>query len=95
MYFICEKCGCLDLTTKDNNFYTVSYGLKSYKDEYYNTHLCCTECTPNKYRDNIWSLSGHWHNDFPKVKWCDLDPNVLYELEKENQIYNIDSIRKK
>ena len=48
--FICEKCGRLDNSANNNNFWIsrsnkiLKEPLVTYKDEYFNTHSCCALC---------------------------------------------------
>lgn len=52
--FICEKCGHLDNSANNNNYwltsmnkYNASIGKKIeklFKEEYYDTHRCCANC---------------------------------------------------
>ncbi len=88
MYFICEKCGAIDDSKRENNFINVLYNFENYSEEYYNKHFCCTECSPRKYKDGVWTLSGSWHNYFKKKYYYELDYDVFKNLVENGQIYN-------
>ncbi len=94
MLFVCEKCGAIDDSARENNFTNVTYGFENYEDDYFNKHICCTECCPAKYKDGVWTLSGKWHDYFPKKYIWEINPEVINQLIKENKIY-IKSLKNK
>lgn len=95
--FICEKCGKLDNTACNNNYwhaqmnqYLKSVGKAidiSYEPEfeYFETHVCCSDCCNGiTYADG----SGVIHStdfDIPdKDHWTQIGKEKLLEWEKRN-----------
>lgn len=88
--FICEKCGCIDNSALDNNYWTAYCNKlrlskdeeveKSYDDEYFDTHVCCSECCAGvKFYDGSGVLSKGWHGKFEKEHWsvCGTKEEIL------------------
>lgn len=71
--FICEKCGRLDNSANDNNFWQ-SQGNKGlekegkpylleFEDPYFNTHSCCSLCCKGI---NYLNSTGHFNGGNPE-----------------------------
>ena len=90
--FICEKCGYIDNTACGGNYWEVVTNRKHYKEEYYNTHIVCSECCPTHFKSGaINEDGGKWEKHFPKVHWSKRGTKEeLIKLckEKEGNIIN-------
>ena len=93
--FICEKCGKLDNTALNNNYwhahlnqYLESVGRKidiAYKPEflYFENHVCCSDCCDGIiYKDNSGKIQiGDW-DIRDKEHWTKYGKETLLEWEK-------------
>lgn len=96
--FICEKCGCIDNTACDNNYWIVignrdakKRGVKPFitlakEFEYYNEHICCSDCCKGvAFDDHSGVISKGWHNYFEKEHWSKLGKDKILVLEAKDQ----------
>lgn len=99
--FICMKCGCIDNTAMNNNYWVAqSNRLKietgeelfvEFADEYYNTHECCSACCKDlRYDDGTFMQTQGWHGYFPQKFWEDYgrDKLLMMELQKQGDMVN-------
>lgn len=94
--FICEKCGKLDNTACNNNYYIAlinrhrkSEGEKciSFKDgfEYFETHFCCSDCCDGlAFKDGSGTMKKSDRDIKDKVHWTKYGKETLFEWEKRN-----------
>lgn len=99
--FICEKCGCIDNSALENNYWLANLyiGLLerkklddfsiSFSEEYqfYNDHYCCSECCKNiPFNDGSGVINNKgWHNRFPKKHWSEYGKEYIMNYYKENK----------
>lgn len=95
--FICEKCGKLDNTACNNNYwharmnkYRQSEGKtidRCYKPkfEYFETHVCCSDCCEGvTYNDDSGVLQKGDIDIQDKNHWTEFGKDKLLEWEKRN-----------
>jgi len=52
------------------NYWQVVCKHNHYKEEYYNTHIVCSECCPTHYKSGeVNKDGGKWEKHFPKEHW--------------------------
>lgn len=95
--FICEKCGRLDNTAKNNNYWIVKmnrnmktvgeeYGVR-FKPEfsYFEDHFCCSDCCDGvQYMDGSVALKKSNIDLKDKEHWTKYGKDTLLEWEKRN-----------
>ena len=93
--FICEKCGCIDNSALNNNYWHAKMNKYRHKKgaqidlcfkpehDYFEDHMCCSECcTGVTYDDNSGVISQGWHNRFDKEHWSKYGADKILEYAK-------------
>ena len=69
--FICSRCGCIDNSACENNFWNVRAKERLYQRKIFNEAPVCESCTPCEYnikdeKGKGYMPKGKWHNMFEK-----------------------------
>lgn len=92
--FICEKCGKLDNTACNNNYWHASgnkyrqskgEGLDRYykpEFEYFENHVCCSDCCEGVTYEDDSGVMKKDHLDIEnKTHWTEIGKEKLLEME--------------
>ena len=95
--FICEKCGCLDNTACNNNYWhakTNKYKERinenihiSYKEpfSFFENHVCCSDCCDGvEYKDNSGTILKDDSDIQDKEHWSKFGKETLIQWEKRS-----------
>lgn len=95
--FICEKCGKLDNTTLNNNYWLAEINKNRIKDgevislyfksefSYFNDHCCCSDCCDGlHFADGSGELKKSGRDIKDKEHWTKYGKEKLLELEQRN-----------
>lgn len=95
--FICEKCGKLDNTACNNNYWFAIMNKrlkksgektnKKFKDEfeYFENHACCSDCCNGiVYRDGSGIIKKDERDIQDKQHWSEIGKEKLLEWESRN-----------
>lgn len=95
--FICEKCGRLDNTALNNNYWLAVLNKNRIKDgeeissyfeteySYFNTHVCCSDCCNGlKFEDASGEIKKSGSDIENKKHWSEYGKEKLIEWESRN-----------
>lgn len=95
--FICEKCGKLDNTALNNNYWLATMNKKRMKDgeeinayfkpdfTYFNNHVCCSDCCDGlQFSDESGGLKKNERDIKDKEHWTKYGKEKLLEWEARN-----------
>lgn len=95
--FICEKCGKLDNTALNNNYWLatmnknrIEIGMKVYcyfgdENSYFNTHVCCSDCCSGlRFHDGFGEIKKDERDIKNKKHWSEYGKEKLLVWEQRN-----------
>lgn len=89
--FICSRCGCIDNSACDNNYWNVAGKMRLYERKIFNEAMVCTSCVPKGYDiknpDDKYKPCNEWHNRFEKqnIKDSKYTKEELIQLAKSDK----------